>query len=324
MTEPDSPRIVSLLPSATEIVCALGFADRIVGRSHECDFPAGLEDLPVVSVPRLDVDGSSKRIDDEVRDIVRRGLSVYEVREDVLKSLKPDFIVTQTQCEVCAVSEQDVAQAVSDWTGTRPEIISLEPNLLDDVWSDVRRTAEALDARARGDRVVDVLRSRMRAIADRAATMEEKPTVATIEWIEPLMSGGNWMPELVEMAGGDNLFGEAGKHSPWIEWPALREADPDVILVMPCGFNLERTLSEAKALEQLSGWEELAAVRTGRCHAADGHHYFNRPGPRLAESLEILAQVLHPDQFDFGHGPERCRTLGAGFRRPPDQASRDR
>lgn len=296
-----SPRIVSLLPSATEIVCALGFGDHLVGRSHECDFPEGLDDRPVCSSPRLNVDGTSKQIDDEVRDIVRRGLSVYEVRDDVLKSLKPDFIVTQTQCEVCAVSENDVERAVWDWTGARPKIISLEPNLLEDVWSDVRRVADALDARHEGDRMVDVLRSRMRAIYDKAAAIGEKPSVATIEWIDPLMSAGNWMPELIAMAGGENLFGERGKHSPWLDWATLRATDPDVVLVIPCGFDLERTLQESKALETLDGWRELGAVRDGHCYAADGHHYFNRPGPRLAESLEILAEILHGSQFDFGH-----------------------
>lgn len=304
-----SPRIVSLLPSATEIVCALGFGDHLVGRSHECDFPEGLEDRPVCSSPRLNVDGTSKDIDDQVRDIVRRGLSVYEVREDTLRSLKPDFIVTQTQCEVCAVSEDDVKRAVADWTGTRPEIISLEPNLLEDVWSDVRRVAEALGARHQGDRVVDVLRSRMRAIKDKSATIAERPTVAVIEWIDPLMSAGNWMPELVAMAGGKNLFGETGQHSPWLDLPALRTADPEVILVTPCGFDLERTLEESHSLESLEGWSDLAAVRGGRCYAADGHHYFNRPGPRLAESLEIIAQILHPADFDFGHGPDRWRRI---------------
>ena len=307
MTE--SPRIVSLLPSATEIVCALGFSDHLVGRSHECDFPEGLDDRPVCSSPRLNVDGTSQQIDDEVRDIVRRGLSVYEVREDVLKSLKPDFIVTQTQCEVCAVSEKDVERAVRDWTGARPTIVSLEPNLLEDVWNDVRRVADALDARHEGDRVVDVLRSRMRTIEDKAAAIGEKPTVATIEWIDPLMSAGNWMPELIAMAGGESLFGESGKHSPWLDWATLRAADPDVVLVTPCGFDLERTLQESKALERLDGWRELGAVRGGRCYAADGHHYFNRPGPRLADSLEIIAQILHPAHFDFGHGADRWRRF---------------
>lgn len=306
-----SPRIVSLLPSATEIVCSLGLRDNLVGRSHECDFPEGLEDVPVCSAPRIDVDGDSRQIDDAVRDIVRRGLSVYEVREDVLRSLEPDFIVTQTQCEVCAVSEKDVVRAVRDWTDSSAEIVSLAPNVMEDVLRDIRRVAEALGVRHQGNKIVDVLRSRMRSIKERTALLGERPRVATIEWIDPLMSGGNWMPELIEMAGGENLFGRTGKHSPQLNWQELREADPDAILISPCGLDLRRTLREAKSLEKLEGWDGLAAVKNRRCYAADGHHFFNRPGPRLVDSLEIVTQVLHPDHFNFGHGPDRWRPLFA-------------
>ncbi|MDH3315042.1 MAG: cobalamin-binding protein [Gammaproteobacteria bacterium] len=304
-----SPRIVSLLPSATEIVCALGLRGNLAGRSHECDYPEDVEDLPVCSSPRNDMNGNSRDVDDAVRDIVRRGLSVYEVREDVLKSLKPDFIITQTQCEVCAVSEKQLRRAVNEWTDAKPEIVSLSPNVLEDVLRDIRRVAEALGARHQGDKIVDVLRSRMRSIKERTAILGPRPRIATIEWIDPLMSGGNWMPELVEMAGGENLFGETGKHSPELQWQELRAADPDAILISPCGFNLNRTLRDVKALEQLEGWDSLSAVRNHRCFAADGQHFFNRPGPRLADSLEILTQALHPDHFDFGHGPDRWRQI---------------
>lgn len=306
-----SPRIVSLLPSATEIVCALGLRSHLVGRSHECDYPDDVEDVPVCSSPRMDVDGDSRQIDDAVRDIVRRGLSVYEVREEELKSLEPDFILTQTQCEVCAVSEKEVVRAVREWTDTDVEIVSLAPNVLEDVLRDIRRVAEALGVRHQGDKIVDVLRSRMRSIKERTALLGERPRVATIEWIDPLMSGGNWMPELIEIAGGENLFGKTGKHSPPLEWEDLRNADPDAILISPCGFDLRRTLREAKSLEKLEGWNGLTAVRNNRCYAADGHHYFNRPGPRLVDSLEIITQALHPDHFNFGHGPDRWRQLSA-------------
>ena len=194
-------RIVSLLPSATEIVCAVGFKDSLVGRSHECDYPEEVEDLPVCSSPRIKADGDDREIDDAIRDIVRRGLSVYEVREDVLKSLKPDFIITQTQCEVCAVSEKQLRRAVHEWTEAKPEIISLSPNVVEDVLRDIRRVAESLGVRHHGDKIVDVLRSRMRSIKERTAILGKRLRVATIEWIDPLMSAGNWMPELVEMAG---------------------------------------------------------------------------------------------------------------------------
>ena len=304
-----SPRIVSLLPSATEIVCALGFRNNLVGRSHECDYPEDVEDLPVCSSPRFEVNGSSSEVDDAVRDLVRKGLSIYDVHEDVLKSLKPDFIITQTQCEVCAITEKELRRAVHQWIDDTPSIVSLNPNVLEDVLRDIRRVAEALDARHQGDKIVDVLRSRMRSIKERTAVLGERPRVATIEWIDPLMSGGNWMPELIEMAGGENLFGERGKHSPELTWKDLREADPDAILISPCGLNLIRTLKEAKALERLEGWDDLTAVRNSRCFAADGHHFFNRPGPRLADSLEIITQALYPRHFDFGHGPDRWRQI---------------
>lgn len=303
------PRIVSLLPGGTEIICALGVSDWLVGRSHECDFPAKIDNRPVCSFPRLHVNGTSQGIDEGVRGIVRRGLSIYEVREDVLKSLRPDFIITQTQCEVCAVSEKDVEQAICDWTGRRPEIISLRPSLLEDVWSDIQRVADALEIPREGRRLVDSLRSRMRAVADQAVSVQNKPTVATIEWIDPLMSAGNWMPQLIAMAGGENLFGEQGDHSPWMEWSSLCAADPYLVLIIPCGFDLGRTLEESRTLENLDGWRELRAVKAGRCYAADGHHYFNRPGPRLAESLEIVAEILHPAHFDFGHHEDCWRSL---------------
>ena len=304
-----SPRIVSLLPSATEIVCALGFREKLVGRSHECDYPEEVEDLPVCSSPRVEMDGGSREIDDSIRDIVRRGLSVYEVQTDVLRSLKPDYIVTQTQCEVCAVSEKQLRRAVQEWTGAKPEIISLSPCVVEDVLRDIRRVAEILGVRHHGDKIVDVLRSRMRSIKERTAVLGNRPRVATIEWIDPLMSGGNWMPELVEMASAENLFGQTGKHSPKLQWQELRAADPDAILISPCGFDLNRTLQAAKTLETLEGWDSLTAVKNSRCFAADGHHFFNRPGPRLADSLEIITQALYPDHFDFGHGPERWRQI---------------
>ena len=303
-----SPRIVSLLPSATEIVCALGFKDHLVGRSHECDFPAGLDHLPVCSAPRIDVDGSGREIDDEIRDIVHRGLSVYEVREDLLKSLAPDFIVTQTQCEVCAVSQKDVENAVHQWTGGQPHIVSLEPSVLDDVWSDIRHVAELLNVRSVADRIVDVLRSRMRSIRERTAGSKARPRVATVEWTNPLMSAGNWVPELIDMAGGENLFGETGKHSPELQWRDLRDADPDTILVLPCGFSLDRALEETESLSKRDGWASLKAVSDHRVYAADGHHFFNRPGPRLVESLEIVAEILNPGVMHFGHE-------GSGWRR---------
>lgn len=294
-------RVVSLIASSTEMVCALGFESWLVGRSHECDFPASVRRLPVCTEPKLPVDGSSYHIDQRVKAILQEGLGVYRVHADVLKQLRPDVIITQTQCEVCAVSQRDVEQATCDWLETQPQIVSLAPHALADVWADIRRVAQALGALDRGDELVRRLEQRMADVVARVRALPERPTVACIEWIEPLMAAGNWMPELVEMAGGVNLFGEAGKHSPWMTWDQLRVRDPDVILILPCGFDIERARQELGALTERPGWSDLRAVRGHRVFLADGNQYFNRPGPRLADSLEILAEILHPGAFHFGH-----------------------
>jgi iron complex transport system substrate-binding protein len=293
-------RVVSLLPSATEIVAALGCADRLVGRSHECDFPAGVERLPALTAPRLTLEGLSGDIDKRVKEVLANALSVYRVDADRLRALAPDLIVTQSQCEVCAVSLPDVEAATCDWTGQSVEIVSLAAVDLAGVWIDVRRVAASLALPAAGDAVVRQAEARIAAIAARAASLP-RPSVACIEWLDPLMAAGNWMPELIALAGGRNLFGEAGKHSPWMTWDDLAAADPEVILVLPCGFDLARNRSESALLARDPRWQRLSAVRKGRVYLTDGNQYFNRPGPRLVESLEILAEILHPQAFDFGH-----------------------
>jgi iron complex transport system substrate-binding protein len=302
------PRIVSLIASSTEIVCALGFEEHLVGRSHECDYPPGVRRLPVCTEPKFDPEGTSLEIDERVKAILRDALSVYRVRTDLLEELRPDVIVTQSQCEVCAVSLKDVEQAVCELVSSRPRIVSLEPNALEDVWVDIGRVAEALDAPDRGVEIVSRLRERMEDVSSKARASSDQPTVACIEWIEPLMAAGNWMPELVEMAGGVNLFGEAGKHSPWMTWGELVARDPDVILVLPCGFDIARTLRETALLTSKPEWAHLRAAKTNRVVVADGNQYFNRPGPRLAESLEILTEVLHP-------GAVTPRYEGVGWQR---------
>ena len=296
------PRIVSLIASATEIVAGLGFGESLVGRSHECDYPPELvAKLPVLTAPRFATDGSSAEIDRRVKDVLKDGLSVYRIDEGLLRALAPDVIVTQAQCEVCAVTLADVEAAVGGWVGHRVKIVSCEPNLLDDVWRDIAKVADALGAAVRGSTLVGRLKARIGTIAERAARLPVRPRVACIEWIDPLMAAGNWMPELVALAGGASLFGEAGKHSPWLSWEALAEADPDVVLVMPCGFDIARSRGELPALTRRMEWAVLKAVRAGRVFVADGNQYFNRPGPRLVESLEILAELLHPEAFRFGH-----------------------
>ena len=199
------------------------------------------------------------------------------------------------------MSDKDLAAALSDWVGADPTTLSLEPYDLGDVWDDIRRVGTALGVDARAEALLAGYRDRIEKIAQSAAAAETRPRLFCVEWIEPLMSTGNWMPEMIALAGGEDLFGKAGRHSPWLEFEALVEADPDVILIMPCGFDIARSRAELPALEARPEWAELRAVRAGRAYLADGNQYFNRSGPRLMESLEILAEILHPTRFDYGH-----------------------
>ncbi|HUT51025.1 MAG TPA: cobalamin-binding protein [Alphaproteobacteria bacterium] len=304
-----APRIASLLPSGTEIVCALGFREALVGRSHECDFPGGLAALPVLTQSAFAGAGTSAAIDRDIRRLVEDGLSIYRVDADRLRALAPDLIVTQDQCKVCAVSLDAVTEAVAEWTGAAPDVVSLVPAGLDTVWTDFARVAAALDAEPAGAALIAGLQARIEGIAGRAATLDPKPRVACIEWIEPLMAAGNWIPELVALAGGEDIFGVAGAHAPWIDAAALAQADPDVIVVMPCGFGIERAAAEMAALEAQAFWPSLKAVRAGRVFLVDANHYFSRPGPRLVDSLEILAEIFHPGVFGFGHGGSGWRAL---------------
>ncbi|HJU29841.1 MAG TPA: cobalamin-binding protein [Hyphomicrobiaceae bacterium] len=289
---PATQRIVSLIASATEIVCALGCRDRLVGRSHECDYPADVLRLPALTEPKFKVEGSSADIDARVREIVRDGLSVYRVDGEALRALDPDVIVTQDHCEVCAVSLSDVEAATCTWTGRSVDIVSLRPDSMADAYADISRVARALGRPEAGDGVVAEMQARLVAVRNRVAA-RPRPRVAFIEWVEPLMAGGNWMPELIDCAGGHNLFGEAGKHSGWMQWEEVTAADPEVIVVAPCGYGLERCLQELPLLQAKPGWDRVAAVRTGRVYFADGNAYFNRPGPRLADSAEMMADMLH-------------------------------
>ncbi len=303
-----SHRIVSLLPAATEIVCSLGCEAWLVGRSHECDFPPSVESLPVCSRPRIDVSGSSRDIDDRVKQTLRDGLSLFEVDVEKLNELQPTLILTQAQCEVCAVSLADVEVALASRVGSRPRVVSLSPNCLDDVFDDIRRVAVTLGIAERGPDLVSGLTVRLahlsqgiaRAESDRGERLH-RPRVACIEWLEPPMTAGNWVPELVAIVGGENLLSQRGQHSPWLAWSDLVAADPDVLVLMPCGWSISRTRIDLHWLTSRPEWPVLKAVREGKVFVADGHHYFNRPGPRLLDSAEILAEMLHPNHFNYGH-----------------------
>ncbi len=298
-------RIVSLIASATEIVDALGQAHELVGRSHECDYPECVRSLPVCTRPRIPIDGSSREIDQLVRRAARASLSIYEVFEDVIERLEPSHIITQIHCEVCAVSLRDVEQAFSRGMRSKPAIVSLQPNSLADIWADIRRVARALEIPDRGDSLIEELISRIGSPLSGTGS----PRVACIEWIEPLMAAGNWTPELIQLAGGTSAFGEPGKHSPPMEWGKLVAADPDVLIVAPCGFNLERAAGELYWLTDRPEWRSLSAVRQGRAYVADGNAYFNRPGPRIAETLDIIREMLYPELIAPKHRNTAWRVI---------------
>ena len=298
-------RIASLLPSATEIVCALGARAQLVGRSHECDFPAGIDEVPVLTSARIESSDSSRTIDAAVRNVLTEALAIYRIDLDRLREARPDVIVTQDLCDVCAVSLTDVRAAVARLAQQDVAIVSLRPMRLSHIWQDVLRVSASIGRKEIGQEVVERLEDRVAAIARRAAAAERRPRVVTIEWIAPVMIGGMWMPELVALAGGSPLVTVAGQHAPTLDPARLAMLDPDVVVVKPCGFTLRRTLEEIDVLR-----DALPRTWRARMYAADGNAYFNRPGPRIVESLEILAACVHPEEF-----PDLAEKHSASFTR---------
>jgi iron complex transport system substrate-binding protein len=294
-------KIVSLLPSATEIVCALGLEQSLVGRSHECDYPETITQLPVCCEANFDDNLSSSAIDIKVKEILADTLSVYTVNREQIKQLNPDVVITQAQCEVCAVSIKDVEDALDNYLDKPVKLISLQPTTLNDIFKDIQTVATALGVEETGRNLVEDLQERVDLIRHKLKYIENKPTVACVEWMEPLMVSGNWIPELVGIAGGKSILAEAGKHSPYVQWDDIRLNNPDIIIIMPCGFGIERTMREMDLLLQLPGINQLNAVKNNRLYIADGNHYFNRPGPRIVDSIEILAEIINPKQFIFGN-----------------------
>ncbi len=291
-------RIIPLISSATEIVHALGLGRFQVGRSHECDYPPSVAALPVCTNPAIAVSGSSAEIDSLVKGRLLSAASVYEVDSERIRTLRPTHLITQTQCKVCAVSLEDVERALKAEIAPDAHVICLEPYALDDLWSDIRRVASGCGFDNAGEALIARLQDRMHRIKTQARSAPATPTVAAIEWLEPLMAGGNWVPELIEMAGGRNLFGAPGQHAPWMTWQQLAAADPEVIIALPCGFDLARTRAEMHWLAERPGWNNLRAVRSGAVFVTDGNQFMNRPGPRLVESLQIFAEILHPGLFE--------------------------
>ena len=319
---PSHPRIVSLLPAATEIVAAVGLEGHLVGRSHECDEPVTVATLPAVTAPRIDPSAPSREIHEQVGRALEgaaaqpaggscaTGVSsaLYTLDISQIAALAPDLIITQAACDVCAISAADVEAAVRQ-AGVGTRVLALSPATLADVLGDVIRVGEATGTRAKAREVAARLRARINSVACRVKTLHERPRVAVIEWLDPPMAAGNWVPEMVQLAGGIDVLGKAGDHSHWIGWSDVAAADPDVVILVPCGFTLDRVVAEARSAALLPHLEPLRAWREGRVFAVDGHHLFNRPGPRLVDSLELLAELFHPGRFRFGHGHQA--TLAA-------------
>lgn len=286
-------RIVSLLPSATEIVCALGLQEALVGVTHECDWPPEVRSLPHVTRSLIPPGSSSRQIDAMVRERLQTGRALYTLDEPVLAALNPDLIITQALCDVCAVAEDEVRQAALRLPG-RPTVVNLEPVTLDDVLQSIHQVAEAAGILERAASVVEQLRARRDAVVQRTATSKYRPRVAVLEWIDPLFCCGHWTPELVELAGGKEGLGIAGRPARTISWQEIRDWQPEVMVIACCGYNVEQTLADLPLLKAHASFSELPCVRSGRVWAVDGSAYFSRPGPRLIDSLEILAHAIDP------------------------------
>jgi iron complex transport system substrate-binding protein len=284
-------RIASLLPSTTEMACLLGLRERLVGISHECDFPASVRGLPVLTAAKVDANARSAEIDRQVREVVANGLSVYRIDEEKLRELRPGLILTQDACAVCAVSFAEVQAAARRLLGGDAEIVSLSPLHLEDVLQDIVRVARAAGVAERGGEVVAALRERLQRVRARTGSLA-RPRVLALEWMDPPMPAGHWTPEILRIAGGEPVLGRDGEATFRVTWEQIVEARPEVLLVIPCGFKVSQTLPEMPfVVDRLAA---TPAVRDGRVFVADGNAYFNRPGPRLVESAEIAMCALHP------------------------------
>jgi iron complex transport system substrate-binding protein len=285
-------RIVSLLPSATEIVCSLGLEDQLVGVTHECDYPDVVRSLPKVTHTLIPTDAPSGEIDALVRERLRTNRALYTLDFPTVERLAPDLIVTQTLCDVCAVAEAEVTAATCRLPG-RPRVVNLEPTTLEGVLANVRTVGGAAGVPQRADEVVRGLRARVAAVAARSANVA-RPRVLLLEWLDPPFSCGHWSPELVALAGGDEAIGRPGERSRTLSWAEVAAARPEVIVVACCGFSVARTMVDVSAAAARPEWSALPAVRSGRVYVVDGSAYFSRPGPRLVDALEVLAHALHP------------------------------
>ena len=287
--------MVSLLPSATEMVHFAGAAESLVGVTHECDHPPGVERLPKLTSSRIDPALSGAEIDAEVNRLVTDDESIYALDLDLLEGLAPDLIITQGLCDVCAVSTSLVQEAISGLR-SRPDLLVLNPTSLEDVLQDSVSIGDALGRGREARENVALLRHRLDEV-ERAVAGLRRPRLGCIEWLDPPFSAGHWVPEMVRLAGGRELFAGPGERSVRLDWQTVFDAAPEVLVLMPCGFDAARAVEEAGALPNLPGWSDLPAVRDGRVWAVDANSFFSRPAPRLVEGVEILARILHPGAF---------------------------
>jgi len=300
-------RIVTLLPSATEIVCELGLGSHLVGVTHECDYPPFVKSLPKVTQTLVPHDASSRDIDAMVRERLKKQRALYTLDMPTLERLAPDLIVTQALCDVCAVAEAEVTAAACSLPGT-PRVVNLEPMRLSEVFDCIRLVGEASDVPRKAVEVIERLQRRVNAVAERTERIADRPKGVLLEWIDPPFCSGHWSPELVRLAGGTELVGSEGEASRTIAWELILEADPEWLMVACCGFDVPRTLQDLPLLAEYPAFRDLACVRSDRVFVTDGNAYFSRPGPRLVDSLEILAHALHPEIHPLPEWLNAART----------------
>jgi iron complex transport system substrate-binding protein len=302
-------RICSFLPSATEIVYLLGLGDSLHGVSHECDFPSGALDKPKVVRSRIDSSPmTSQEIDAAVTDMMMRGENIYAVDQEVLAAANPDLVVTQQLCEVCAVSFEDVQEAAGRLE-VPPTVVSLDPHGVDDVLEDIKTLGQHTGTQSTAHAAIFNLRARIDAVRRAVSGAESRPSVACIEWMSPVIASGHWVPEMVQIAGGVDALVKPGSPSPRLDFDRVADADPDVVVMMPCGMNTAQAKAEFNALPDRSRWEELTAFRNGHAYVVDSGALFSRSGPRLVDGLEVLARVLHPDRFGDQPPEHFCQRL---------------
>ena len=297
-------RVCSLLPSATEIAFALGLGNEVVGVTHECDYPPAARTKPVVVRGMVDSHSTtSRQIDQSVREHCNQKTSLYALDLMRLKEVQPDIVLTQALCEVCALDYNEVVHLCQSLP-SRPQIVALNPTCLTDVLADIKLVGSLTGRAAEAEALVSGLQQRIDAIRALTVSIRLRPRVACLEWLDPIFSAGHWVPEMVDLAGGTDGLARCGETSVQVPWNRILELNPEVLIFMPCGFDVERTVKEANVLQALPGWSQLPAVKTGRVFAVNGHAYFSRPGPRLIDGLEILSRIIQPEIFSGDVAPE--------------------